>query len=89
MMKCVIAILIGLTALLVFPVLGAVGGWYAEFYLMGIPEGPHCGLAVMPAILAGGLGAFLGIMGGGACGMAFFETIVEHQNVELDDDDEV
>lgn len=77
MMRNGMAILVGLAALLGLPVLGAVGGWYGSFYLVGIPEGPHCGLGAIPAIFAGGFGALLGIIGGGISGMAVFESILE------------
>jgi hypothetical protein len=85
MLRFIGALLIGLAVLLSLPALGAVGGWFGGFYLVGVPEGPNCGLAALPAIMAGGLGALLGLAGGGILGMIVFEAILEQQSFELDD----
>jgi hypothetical protein len=85
-MRCVSTILIGLAAVLLVPALGAVVGFYGGFYLVGIPEGPHCGQAAIPAIVVGGLGASLGIVVGGICGMAVFGAICEQQCLIFGDD---
>jgi hypothetical protein len=43
---------------------GAWAGAYVGFHLVGVPTGPHCGLAVLPAVFLGGcLGAFAGMVG--------------------------
>jgi hypothetical protein len=87
MIRCSLAILIGLAALLGLPALGAVGGWYGGLQSVGIPEDPHCGLAGLLAGLAGAFGAFFGTIGGGICGMAVFAEILEQQSFEFGDDD--
>ena len=87
MTRCILAILIGLAALLGLPALGAVGGLYGGLYIVPAPEGDHCGQPGLLAALVGILGAFLGAVGGGVCGMAVFLQILEQQSFEFGDDD--
>jgi hypothetical protein len=52
--------------------MGAWAGGKVGFYLVGVPTvGGQCGLADLPAIAAGVLGSFLGLLAGLAIGTGF------------------
>jgi len=77
MVRNVVTVLIGLTALLALPLAGGAGGWYGGFHLIGVPVGAHCGLGALPAIFVGGFCALLGFVVGGVCGLVTFEAMLE------------
>jgi hypothetical protein len=63
-MRTVIATGLGCIAPTLMASLGAWLGASAGFHVVGLPSGEHCGLAVLPAVAAGGLGGILGFAGG-------------------------
>jgi hypothetical protein len=50
--------------MVLMPAGGAAVGSYLGFHAVGVPSGPHCGLAVLPALMTGGIGGFIGFFSG-------------------------
>lgn len=76
-MRPIVTIVLAIGTPLLFAIAGAGAGGYVGFHLVGVPSGPHCGLAVLPALLLGGIpGIFLGLAAGISIGSFLTATLL-------------
>jgi hypothetical protein len=62
-MRVVVAITLAVLSVPGLAVAGAWAGAYAGFHRVGVPSGPHCGLAVLPALFGGAIpGGLIGLL---------------------------
>ncbi len=65
------SILTAMVPFVTLAVLSCGGGWIG-FHLVGVPSGPHCGLAIIPALVFGGcFGGLLGLALGFIAGVGW------------------
>jgi hypothetical protein len=64
-----------------------VGG-FVGFHLVGVPTGLHCGLAVLPAVIAGGCLGLIAAMVGLVTGAGLATGLIEQFVLNNHDDEE-